>query len=240
MRAPRAGSISSAVTRASARSSSRCAVLPPGAAQASSTRGAATSAQPSSSKGAARWAVADCTDSSPAAKPGRSCTARGRSSRRAAPPSARTPAPCCARRAHTSATLARRGLTRRSIGAACWAADRMACQWSGWSRRSRSTHQRGWFQRATESCSTAAVSASRSRRKRRRQALMKAACGRSTRSRLAASTAWSTRVKASYGAPSAGCASARLVHNSASTAGGGARRARRARNARASPSQRSA
>ena len=68
---------------------------------------------------------------------------------------------------------------------------------------------------------------------------MKLACARVTGLRLAASTAWSTSVKGSYGDDSASQASARAVHSSASAGGGGVRLARWRRSASARPSRRS-
>ena len=84
MRWQRWASTSSAVTAWLA-SSSRCAVLPPGAAQASSRRSGAGWAacwlaralRASSSNGAASCAPASCTETQPCAKPGKCCTAQG-------------------------------------------------------------------------------------------------------------------------------------------------------------------
>ena len=69
------GSLSSASTSRSA-SSSRWAVLPPGAAQASSTRGRRAGRRRAAG-GAARCAAASCTDTSPSAKPGSCGTGHG-------------------------------------------------------------------------------------------------------------------------------------------------------------------
>jgi hypothetical protein len=88
MRATRATSASSAVRSMSARSS-RCAALPPGAAQASSTR------MPSrtSSRRAAAWAPKSCTEHRPEAKPLMRSTGSGLSSSTAVSSSARAPMP---------------------------------------------------------------------------------------------------------------------------------------------------
>ena len=67
IRSQRAGSTSSAVTSASA-SSSRCAVFPPGAAQASRMRSGSAptpAISPCSNSGAASCAAASCTDTTP-------------------------------------------------------------------------------------------------------------------------------------------------------------------------------
>ncbi len=79
------GSLSRASTSRSA-SSSRWQSCPPGAAQASSTRAPAGRPSPITS-GAARWAAASCTETSPSANPGQLVHRRrpGEHARRAAP-----------------------------------------------------------------------------------------------------------------------------------------------------------
>ena len=199
MRAQRVASTSSAVRAmgcCALAHSSRWAVLPPGAAQASSTRSArpAGHARPCSSKGAARWAARSCTDTQPSLHPGRRCTGWGwRSSR------PQSPTGCASKSIAASAcwywaSVVFCRFTRSAMGACCWLAATMACHCVGQSWRSRCSHQAGWLLLATGSASTVASSASRSRRKRRRQALTKPAW-RATGPRLAASTAWFTRVK---------------------------------------------
>ena len=76
-------------------------------------------------------------------------------------------------------------------------ACRICCQRSGWSWRRRLIHHAGWFQTATSSPWVATTSASRSRRKRRRQALTKPAWARVAALCLAACTAWFTKVNGS-------------------------------------------
>ena len=76
-RASRSGSSSTAMSSASpAVRCAMCRVLPPGAAQASSTRMPGCA----SSNGAASCAPPSCTDTAPVSKPGRTCTGAGRSS----------------------------------------------------------------------------------------------------------------------------------------------------------------
>ncbi|MCY1540743.1 hypothetical protein D9M68_764010 [compost metagenome] len=203
MRRLRTASTSSAVTSTApgpARSI-RCAVLPPGAAQASSTRSGAApgvaGSRPSSSKGAASCAAASCTEQAPSAKPGSCCTGRARASCRPSAPTRVAARPTASSSSRYAAGVDCSALTRKVIGAWALSADSTRCQSRGWSRLRRSIHQRGWFHCATGSVSVAATSSSRSRRKRRRQALMKLACARVAGLRLAASTAWSTSVKGS-------------------------------------------
>ena len=91
IRSQRSGSTSSAVTCRAASGpahSSKCAVLPPGAAHASRTRMGRSNASPSRSKGAAIWAAASCTEASPSKKPGRSDTGNARCSTRPLSPMA--------------------------------------------------------------------------------------------------------------------------------------------------------
>ena len=200
IRALRVASISSAVTcrgDCGPAISSRCAVLPPGAAQASSTRRGWLRSSPCSSKGAACWAAASCTDTQPSAKCGRDCT--GTAWCRATPcsPTALAPKLIAPKACRYCATVHFCSLTRSTMGAWALLACRICSQCWGWSLRRRCTHQAGWFQRATGSLSVAATRASRSRRKRRRQPLMNEACARVAGWCLAASTAWFTRVKGS-------------------------------------------
>ena len=73
MRSQRLASMSNAMTwEPGSNSSSKCAVLPPGAAQASRTL---MLFKPFTNNGAAHCAAGSCTDQSPSAKPGMSCTA---------------------------------------------------------------------------------------------------------------------------------------------------------------------
>ena len=88
-------SLSIAKTWASA-SSSKWAVLPPGAAQASKMRGRAP--RPCNNKGAAHCAAASCTATRPCAKPGRRATGTALSSTMAAPCAATAPIPASCRR----------------------------------------------------------------------------------------------------------------------------------------------
>ncbi|MNG04719.1 hypothetical protein D3C84_878720 [compost metagenome] len=83
-RVRRCSSASTATTPARAGcNSSRWAVLPPGAAQASSTQSPGWG----SSRRAACWAAPSCTEQSPVSKPGSLATSQGRSSRMQSSPS---------------------------------------------------------------------------------------------------------------------------------------------------------
>ena len=108
------------------RVSRMCAALPPGAAQASSTRWPAASSR----QRAARCAPASCTETSPAANPGRRSTGTGRSSSRASSPMSRAAMPSAA-----SGSILRHAraapFTRRHIGGCELPAARIASQSSG-------------------------------------------------------------------------------------------------------------
>ena len=176
--------------RSRSASSSRCAVLPPGAAQASRTRAPAGSGAARSS-GAARWALPSCTETSPSAKPGRLATGTGRPARRRR---RRAASPRCRARPGSrrySAAVARRALTRNIIGA--WTLSASATPASDRARRAQPLEPPARMVEARERIGERGRDeASRSRTKRRRTALTKAAL-RANRCD-AAVTAWSTSV----------------------------------------------
>ena len=147
MRGARCGSDSRAVTEQSA-SSSRCAVLPPGAAQASRMRSPERGAR----NRPANCAPASCTLTSPSAKPGIRFTGRAFSSKTACPPSARAGQPAaCASASHFS-TVVLRTLTRSVIGGFLCSVSKRVSRFSAPnSLRMRSIHQPGALKRATRS-----------------------------------------------------------------------------------------
>ena len=118
IRSQRAASISSAVTSWFP-SSSRCAVLPPGAAHASSSRSPSCGlrvCKACSSNGAASCAAASCTDTSPCANPGNCCTGHGFASRIPCAPSNCPVMPAGNRcSCKYCAGVIRRALTRRCM-----------------------------------------------------------------------------------------------------------------------------
>ena len=194
-RSSRVASLSNA-TRSSSPSSSRCAVLPPGAAQASNTRALAGKPVPHN-RGAARWADASCTDTSPCAQPGNANTLQGLCSWMAWPSKAASfskvaPWPSAARRSRYWAPVARRAFTRSVMGGCSLACLSRACHCCGQSCLNFSIHQSGWLKTATGDALAPATKAGRSRKKRRNTAFMKLAAA-GTRTRMAF-TAWSTKV----------------------------------------------
>ena len=197
MRSQRRASMSSAVTSQSA-ISSRCAVLPPGAAQASRIFSVAVdpsaASRPFSNSGAASCAAASCTEKWPSAKPGSPVTDCAVAKTTPYSPTAVATIFIAASAHRYWATVVFLSLTRKIRGARALFARKIACQSCGWSLRSRSIHHCGWFHTACGLASVFATSAARSRKKRRRQPLIKLAWCRVASLRLAASTAWSTSV----------------------------------------------
>ncbi|MCY1299325.1 hypothetical protein D9M70_488480 [compost metagenome] len=190
MRVARCGSLSTAVTSMPA-SSSRWPVLPPGAAQASSTRMPSAT----SSSGAASCAPASCTDTTPSAKPGNCVTGTARTSRTACGPTTVPARPALARSVWYCFTLTRAVLTRSVIGGRTLTLAASSVHCSGYASRSMRSHHGGRFQRACSSRLTSASSALRSRRKRRSTALTRPRACAVLGSDAAALTAWSTTVK---------------------------------------------
>ncbi|MCY1543170.1 hypothetical protein D9M68_789700 [compost metagenome] len=103
-------------------SSSKCAVLPPGAEQASSTRMPLAGA----SSSAANCAPASCTDHQPSANPGNCVTGRGEDSTRPDWPTGSASSPATWNAASTCSRLARRRLTRKVSGAGTLALARIS------------------------------------------------------------------------------------------------------------------
>ncbi len=188
------GSLWSSASRSSSARSSRCDALPPGAAQASSTRWPAAT----SSSAAARWAPRSCTDSSPSAKPGRRDTGQGLSSSRPSSPRICASMPASCSRASACCGVVRRRFARSAIGGWLLPCAAMSCHCPGWSRRSMSSHHCGCCSRAAGSAATAA-SSSAWRRCALRSTAFISPPKRSPPSARAASTAWFTVVCAESG-----------------------------------------
>ncbi len=143
----RAASLSSASTSRSA-SSSRWAVLPPGAAQASRTRAPAGRRwlAPSSAQQQGRGALGGgVLHRDIAVVETREPLHRARLLPAPRPAAPRLGPPCRRRQARRGSRRHRRGaaLTRSVIGGCCWSAWSRACQCSGQSRAQASTHQAG-------------------------------------------------------------------------------------------------
>ena len=96
-------------------------------------------------------------------------------------------------------------------------------------------HHSGWFHWALKSLSVASIMDFCSRKNRLKHPLMKLACAFTPGIRFAASTAWLTRVKMSYGHSSLFHANARTEHKSASAIAGGRRCANKVRKDSARP-----
>ena len=219
------------------------AVLPPGAAQASSTR--APGARPApTSQVAGAWAAASRTETAPSAKPGRRL--------RPAPATAQHDGLVSASRglgleagglpaAAAGAPVNRRTFTRRHIGGRLGGGEGCLANRRGQSARTRSIHHCGW-----PHCFAGLLQPAqrppgrRVRGMKRRTALRKDAdCGARLR---AAVTAWLTRVWSGYGG---GAASGHSSADGAFSAAAPRRLGRRARRhegahgAWAAPSRRS-
>ena len=172
-RAARAGSRSSAVS-CTAACSRMWQVLPPGAAQASSTR-----APPrASSRRAANWAAPSCTAHSPSLQPGRRVTSSACASVMADPihGCACAAMPAAANRSRYSARVVRAVLTR-STGDASWlqAATSASCCCGQSCAIAASSHA-GRRVRASASASSRGSRVSRSRSQRRSTALTSPRC----------------------------------------------------------------
>ena len=155
--------------------------MPPGAAQASSTRMPAAAAR---NRGAS-CAAASCTRTSPSAKPGNALTSTGSARRSASGAKSQESAArsACASRARYSSRVPWRAFTRSHIGGSRLPAAAIDSQRSGQSRAKASSIQSGCAWRAARARCAAATMLSRSRWKRRRIALTRPARagGRATR-----------------------------------------------------------
>ncbi len=172
-----------------------CAALPPGAAQASSTRSPGRGASAST----ASCAEPSCTLALPSAQPGMRCTGTG-VSRRSAPGRAGSVSqaiPACSSADDNVATSPCRGRGRSHIGAAALLAARMSCQCPGQSACSAATSQSGWLRAIAGASHTGQAS----RAARRSSALTRPTiCGRpSARAApaVAATAAWPGSFRAS-------------------------------------------